>query len=90
MGKTLGRVKELLGYATGDREVEARGRVEQRVGDPAAPLTEINDDLIADEKHHVRSELGDVQSDAEKQSYPPCRGRMPAAAPSMRKNHQLR
>ena len=29
MGKKLGRAKEIVGYATGDRDVEARGRVDQ-------------------------------------------------------------
>jgi uncharacterized protein YjbJ (UPF0337 family) len=37
-GKKLkGEVKEVLGAVTGDRQVEAKGRVEKRVADPAAP-----------------------------------------------------
>jgi len=64
MGKRLGRVKEILGYATGDRDVEARGRVEQRVADPADPMREVNDRAIAREKYRVRFELDEVHSDA--------------------------
>lgn len=64
MGKRLGRVKEILGYATGDRDVEARGRVEQRVADPADPMREVNDRAIVREKYRVRSELDEVHSDA--------------------------
>jgi uncharacterized protein YjbJ (UPF0337 family) len=63
MGKKLGRVKEILGYATGDRDVEARGRVEQRVADPADPTREVNDRAIAREKSRVSSELDKVDSD---------------------------
>jgi uncharacterized protein YjbJ (UPF0337 family) len=63
MGKTLGRVKEILGYATGDRGVEARGRVEQRVADPADPVTDVDERTIAREKTRVSSELDGVHSD---------------------------
>jgi uncharacterized protein YjbJ (UPF0337 family) len=62
MGKKLGRAKEIVGYATGDRGVEARGRVEERVADPADPLTEVNDKAIAREKARVRTELDGVDS----------------------------
>ena len=61
MGKLLGRVKDILGYATGDRDVEARGRVEERVADPADPLTEVSDEEIAHEKARLRTELDQVQ-----------------------------
>jgi hypothetical protein len=37
MGEQTGKITEVVGRVTGDREVEAKGRVEQEVADPAEP-----------------------------------------------------
>ncbi|HEV2758943.1 MAG TPA: hypothetical protein VGV86_05175 [Acidimicrobiales bacterium] len=37
MGEKIGKITEAAGRVTGDREVEAKGRVEQDASDPARP-----------------------------------------------------
>jgi len=54
MGERSGRAKEVLGWATGDREVEAEGRVEEAVSDPSDPITEVTDDAVETKQDHVR------------------------------------
>jgi uncharacterized protein YjbJ (UPF0337 family) len=61
MGKKIGKAKEVIGYATGDREVEARGRVEEKVADPHARLDE--DQTAEREQLDVRKEHGEYQAD---------------------------
>ncbi len=56
MGERMGRAKEVVGWATGDREVEAEGRVEQHVADPSDPATEVSDEAVADEGLEVRED----------------------------------
>ncbi len=57
----MARLKEVLGYATGDRDVEARARVEEHVADPADPTDEVTDEKVEQEQHEVRKELGEYQ-----------------------------
>ena len=54
MGEKTGKVKEAVGWATGDREVEAEGRVEQKPADPSEPVTEVNEEVMEDERQAVR------------------------------------
>lgn len=61
MGRRLGRLKEILGLATGDRGAQARGRVEERAADPTDPLSRVSDEEVAREERRVREELGDVR-----------------------------
>jgi hypothetical protein len=61
MRRAWARFKEILGYATGDRGVEARARVEEKVADPADPVTDVTDDQVVEEQRHVREELGEYQ-----------------------------
>lgn len=56
MNEKMGRAKEVVGWATGDREVEAKGRVEQDVADPATDAVEVTDEAVADEQLVVREE----------------------------------
>ncbi|MFP5378040.1 MAG: hypothetical protein ACLGIO_14820 [Acidimicrobiia bacterium] len=49
-----GKVEEAVGWATGDREVEARGRVEEATGRPAG------DDEVEQAEEEVREDHGDV------------------------------
>lgn len=48
MGERSGRSKEVLGWATGDREVEAEGRVEEDTA------TEATEQAVEDEERNVR------------------------------------
>jgi uncharacterized protein YjbJ (UPF0337 family) len=62
-GKTTsvkGEVKEVLGAVTGDRRVEASGRVEQQVADPETPVDEESDDLVSREEQAVRQVHGEL------------------------------
>jgi uncharacterized protein YjbJ (UPF0337 family) len=55
-----GEVKEILGAVTGDRRVEAEGRVEQKVADPGAPAETVTDDTVAREERDVKKDHHDV------------------------------
>jgi uncharacterized protein YjbJ (UPF0337 family) len=57
----MGKLKELLGWATGDRHVEAEGRVEQKVADPANSLSEATPEVVRAEEKKVRIEDREVQ-----------------------------
>ena len=61
MGKLLGRIKEMVGFVTGDRASQRGGRVETRAADPADPLSQVSDEAVAHEEHQVREEEGDVE-----------------------------
>jgi uncharacterized protein YjbJ (UPF0337 family) len=56
MGEKIGKTKEVVGYATGDRKVEAKGRVEEKIADPDAPITEETEEAIGKEELDVRTE----------------------------------
>ena len=58
--KTKGKAKEVVGWATGDRRVEAEGRVEQKVADSPADVTE---KAVDEETDAVREEHGEFDPD---------------------------
>jgi len=64
MGDTIGKITEVAGRVTGDREVEAKGRVEQDASDPAAPVDDVSEDAVEDavedETQDVRREHNDI------------------------------
>ena len=57
---TKGELKEALGAVTGDRHVEAEGRVEQKVADPRAPESEESDETVRNEEEAVRGTHGEI------------------------------
>jgi uncharacterized protein YjbJ (UPF0337 family) len=61
MGKHTGKAKEVVGWATGDREVEAKGRVEQHVADPEDDAEGVTPAAVADETLDVRREHGEYK-----------------------------
>ena len=63
MGERAAKAKELIGWATGDRKVEAEGRVETAVASDEDPRSEPTDDEVEAELLVVRGEHGDIQSD---------------------------
>jgi len=60
MGDKIGKITETVGRVTGDREVEAKGRVEQDAGDPDEPVEEVTDEAVEAERRTVRSEHSDI------------------------------
>ena len=52
--RVKGKVEEAVGWATGDREVEARGRVEEATGRPAG------DDEVEQAEEEVREDHGEI------------------------------
>ena len=63
MSRTKGKAKEEAGFVTRDRKVEAAGRVEQTVADPAGGIEEADVEEIRDETSEVRRKNGDLASD---------------------------
>lgn len=59
MGDKIGKVTEAVGRVTGDREVEAKGRVEQDSADPEGPV-EFSEGAIETERQIVRGDHGDI------------------------------
>jgi uncharacterized protein YjbJ (UPF0337 family) len=55
-----GEVKEVLGAVTGDRRVEAEGRVEQQVANPDTPESEESDAAVGQAERDVREDHHDV------------------------------
>ncbi len=55
-----GEVKEVLGAVTGDRRVEAEGRVEQKVADPDTGTEAVTEDKVAQEERDVKKDHHDV------------------------------
>jgi uncharacterized protein YjbJ (UPF0337 family) len=60
MGDTIGKITEVAGRVTGDREVEAKGRVEQEASDPTEPVDDVSEDTVDDETEAVRREHHDI------------------------------
>jgi uncharacterized protein YjbJ (UPF0337 family) len=60
MGETIGKITEVAGRVTGDREVEAKGRVEQDAADPAEPVDDPTEGAVDDETQAVRREHHDI------------------------------
>jgi uncharacterized protein YjbJ (UPF0337 family) len=59
-----GQVKEVLGAVTGDRRVEAEGKVEQQVADPEAPETEESDEAVHHAERAVRQTHDELPGDS--------------------------
>jgi uncharacterized protein YjbJ (UPF0337 family) len=55
MAESKGKVKETLGWATGDRRVQAEGRVEAEDGDTG------DETKVKDAEREVRRDEGDVR-----------------------------
>ncbi len=60
MGDKIGKITEAVGRVTGDREVEAKGRVEQDATDPDESVDEVSEEAIEAEKQTVRGEHRDI------------------------------
>jgi len=60
MGDKIGKVTEAVGRVTGDREVEAKGRVEQDSADPEGSVEEVSEGAIETERQIVRGDHGDI------------------------------
>lgn len=60
MGDTIGKITEAAGRITGDREVEAKGRVEQEAADPDDAVGAVSDEEIEAEEQVVRTEHHDI------------------------------
>jgi uncharacterized protein YjbJ (UPF0337 family) len=54
MGETKGSARRIVGWATGDRKVEAEGKVEQEAGEKPD-----DEDIVEDVKEDVKREHGD-------------------------------
>jgi uncharacterized protein YjbJ (UPF0337 family) len=62
MGEQTGKITEVVGRVTGDREVEAKGRVEQEAADPAASRDDVTEIAVDEETEEVRREHRDIPS----------------------------
>ena len=60
MGDKIGRITETVGRVTGDRETEAKGRVEQDAENPDAPVDEVTEEAVEEERQAVRTEHSDI------------------------------
>ena len=65
MSEEKGKLKEVVGFATGDRHLEGAGRAEQRAADPEDPVEEVDEGAISEEEHAVRQEHGDLPANDE-------------------------
>lgn len=54
MEEKTGKIKEAVGWATGDREVEAKGRAEQKSASPSDPVDSVTEDTMNEERQAVR------------------------------------
>ena len=59
MAEETAKVKEAVGFATGDREVEAEGRAEREAGEER-PSNEPTNQDVAEAEHEVRADHGDI------------------------------
>jgi len=60
MGDKIGKITETVGRVTGDRETEAKGRVEQDADDTGEPVEEVTDAAVEAERQTVRTEHHDI------------------------------
>lgn len=69
-GKGKGKAKEVVGWLTADRQVEAEGRVEQDAADPATEEDQVTSEDVAEETDSVREEYGELvtRSDDDEQA----------------------
>jgi uncharacterized protein YjbJ (UPF0337 family) len=63
MSERIAKAKEVAGWATGDREVEAKGRVEQEVADPERPESDVTEEEVGREQRQVRREHDEYDGD---------------------------
>jgi uncharacterized protein YjbJ (UPF0337 family) len=59
MGRT-GKAKEVVGWMTGDRGVEAEGRTAQKAADPGRPEGEVTDESVDVAKREARQEHNEL------------------------------
>ena len=64
MGERSAKAKEAIGWVTGDRKVEAEGRVEAEVADSSNPRSEATDEAVEEELVTVREEHGEFHRDS--------------------------
>ncbi len=64
MGDKIGKITETVGRVTGDRKVEAKGRVEQDAQDPGESVEEVTAETVETEKQIVRGEHSDIDPEA--------------------------
>jgi len=60
MGDKMGKITEVVGRVTGDREVEAKGKVEQNATDPGDGADEVTDAAVDQGTEDVRREHHDI------------------------------
>ena len=60
MGDKIGKITETVGRVTGDRETEAKGRVEQDASDPDESVEEVTEEAVDQERKVVRTEHSDI------------------------------
>ena len=60
MGDKIGKITEVAGRVTGDREVEAKDRVEQDAADPRELADNVSEAAVDDETEAVRREHNDI------------------------------
>ena len=60
MGDKTGKITEVVGRVTGDREVEAKGKVEQDASGPGDGADEVTDAAVDQETEDVRREHHDI------------------------------
>ena len=65
MSEKKGKVKQVAGFVTGDRHVEAAGRAEQRAADPEDPVEDVGEGAVGQEERSVRKEHGDLPANGE-------------------------
>lgn len=63
MGDKIGKITETVGRVTGDRETEAKGRVEQDADDPDEEVDDVTDEAVENERQVVRTEHSDIDPD---------------------------
>ncbi len=60
MGDKIGKITEVAGRVTGDREVEAKGKVEQNASDAGEAVVEVTDDAVEEKTETVRRQHHDI------------------------------
>ena len=60
MGDKIGKITEVAGRVTGDREVEAKGKVEQEAPEPGDGADEVTGAAVDEETEAVRREHPDI------------------------------
>ncbi len=60
MGDKIGKITEVAGRVTGDREVEAKGKVEQDASDAGEDELEVTDAAVEEKTATVRRQHHDI------------------------------